>query len=54
MNPLYVIIAVAVLCAIAPFVLRIHRSALVWITLLIVNFIIISLYVIVKDTLVIR
>ncbi len=50
MNALTVIITIVVLSIIGPFVTRLHKSALVWITLAIVNLIIISLYVIVKDS----
>lgn len=50
MNALSVVISVAVASLIGPFVARLHRRSLVWITLAVVNLIIISLYIVVRDT----
>lgn len=49
MSALTVIIIIAVLSLVAPFVLKLHKSRMVWITLFLVNLIIISLFVIVYD-----
>ena len=50
MSALMVIVTIAVLSIVGPFVLRLHRSSLVWITLAIVNLIIVSLYITVRDS----
>ncbi len=50
MNALSVIIAIVIASLIGPFVTRLHRSTQVWITLAIVNLIIISVYIVVGDT----
>lgn len=50
MNALTVVIGIVVLSLVGPFMARLHKSSLVWITLAIVNLIIVSLYVIVRDT----
>lgn len=50
MNALTTIIVLVVLSLAAPFALHLHRHRLVWITLAIVNLIIIALYIIVRDT----
>jgi cytoskeletal protein RodZ len=50
MNGLTVILAIVILSLAAPFALRIYRSVLVWVTLFIVNVIIISLFIVVRDS----
>ena len=50
MNALSVVISIVIVSLFAPFAARLHRSKVVWITLALVNVIIISLYVIVRDT----
>ena len=50
MSGLIVILAILVLSLVAPFVIRQQRSAVVWVTLFVVNFIIISLFIIVRHS----
>jgi hypothetical protein len=50
MNAFSVVVGIVILSIIGPFVARLHKSSLVWITLAIVNLIIISVYVVVRDT----
>ena len=50
MSAQTVILLIVVLSVIAPFLLRLYRSPLVWITLLIVNAIIITVFVVVRES----
>ncbi len=50
MNALGVIITLFILSVVGPFVARLHNRPLVWVTLGLVNLIIISLFIIVRDT----
>jgi hypothetical protein len=50
MNALSVVLSIAVASIVAPLVTRLHKRPLVWVTLAVVNLIIISLYIIIRDT----
>lgn len=50
MNALSVIVTIIILSAIGPFVTRLHKRPLVWVTLAIVNLIIVTIYIVVADT----
>jgi hypothetical protein len=50
MNAFSVVLSIAVASLLAPFVSRLHRRPLVWATLVVVNLIIISLYIVIRDT----
>ncbi len=50
MNALTVVIGILVASIAGPFIVRLQKRPLVWITLAIVNLIIISVYIVVRDT----
>lgn len=50
MNALTVVLSVLVASLLGPFIVRLQKRPLVWVTLAIVNLVIISVYIIIRDT----
>lgn len=50
MNAFAVIVSIFIASLVGPFIARLHKYPLVWVTLAVVNLIIISLYIVVRDT----
>lgn len=50
MSELVVIILIVILSLVGPFLLNLHKSATVWATMVLVNVIIISVFVVVRDS----
>jgi len=50
MNALAVVISIAIASLAGPFIARLQRRPLVWVTLALVNLIIISVYIVVRNT----
>ena len=50
MNALSVVLTIFVLSIMAPFLAKLQKRPLVWVTLGLVNLVIISLYIIIRDT----
>jgi hypothetical protein len=50
MSPLAVILLIVVLSLVGPFLVKLNKSWLTWITLFLVNFVIIAVFVVVHNT----
>ena len=50
MSELVIIILIVILSLVGPFVLKLHKSATVWATMVLVNVVIISVFIVVRDS----